>query len=52
MTQNIDNQWLWPTAGFIGCVDEVNGVGAQEIPEFVPTRAELIQLLKYWRASI
>ncbi len=32
----------------IGYVDEVNGAGAVEIPSFVPTRHELIQLVKYW----
>ncbi len=32
----------------IGCVDEVNGKSAEEIPAFVPTRHELIQLVKYW----
>ena len=35
----------------LGCdcwVDEVNGPGAAEVPEFVPTRHELFQLLKYW----
>jgi hypothetical protein len=26
----------------------VNGYGATEVPEFVPTRDELLQLVKYW----
>lgn len=29
-------------------VDEVNGPNSAEMPEFVPTRYELIQLAKYW----
>jgi hypothetical protein len=32
----------------IGYVEEVNGPGAVEIPGFVATRHELIQLVKYW----
>ena len=28
--------------------DYVNGRGAEEIPDFVPTRDELLQLLNYW----
>lgn len=35
----------------VGYVDEVNGPAAVEIPGFVATKHELIQLLKYW-ASI
>jgi len=30
------------------CLDEFNGPGAEEIQGFVPTRHELIQLVKYW----
>jgi hypothetical protein len=32
----------------ISYVDAVNGGAAQETPEFVPTRHELIQLARYW----
>lgn len=39
----------WRSRGItIGYVDEVNGPGAQEIPDFISTRYELIQLVKYW----
>ena len=42
-----DSQDLGPL-GVIGHVDEVNGAGSLEVPDFVPTRHELIQLVKYW----
>ena len=32
----------------IGYVSEVNGPEACEVPEFVPTKHELIQIAKYW----
>jgi hypothetical protein len=32
----------------VGYVSEVNGPDSAEIPDFVPTRHELIQLVKYW----
>jgi len=32
----------------IGYVSEVNGPDSAEMPGFVPTRHELIQLVKYW----
>src|ERR1039458_3474354 len=32
----------------VGSVDEVNGAGAVEMPGFVATKHELIQLVKYW----
>ena len=41
---NADNDYL----GGDCWVDEVNGPGAAEVPDFVPTRHELILLLKYW----
>ena len=41
---NADNDYL----GDDCWVDEVNGPGAAEVPDFVPTRHELFQLLKYW----
>jgi len=43
---NSDNELLEP--GQYGFVDEVNGPGAEEIQGFVPTRHELIQIVKYW----
>ena len=48
---NSDNDGLLPGGDekvFIGCVDEVNGAGAVEVNEFVPTRHEVMQLVKYW----
>jgi hypothetical protein len=33
---------------YIGYVSEVNGPDSVEMPEFVPTRYELLQLAKYW----
>lgn len=48
---NADNDYLGPFGGnglTIGLVDEVAGEGATEVPEFVPTRHELLQLVKYW----
>ena len=48
---NKDNLDLQPSyAGnfVIGFVDEVNGPGAREVPEFKPTRAELLELIKHW----
>jgi hypothetical protein len=49
---NADNDCLGEFAGFIGHVDEVNGSGALEIPAFVPTRGELLQLVRYWYERI
>jgi len=40
--------WGNKIAGTVGYVSEVNGVEACEIPEFIPTRHELIQIAKYW----
>lgn len=34
--------------GRIGVVDEVNGLGATEVPGFVPTQHELLELVRYW----
>lgn len=48
---NCDNEDLMPFGGsslIIGCVDEVNGRGAEEVTGFVSTRHELIVLVKYW----
>jgi hypothetical protein len=53
IAQNRDNHGLLPSGieyGMcpLGYVDEVNGGAAQETPGFIPTRHELIQLMKYW----
>jgi hypothetical protein len=32
----------------IGHVDSANGNGSREVPEFVPTRAELVELVKHY----
>ena len=48
---NKDNELLHPCGNerfIVGHVDEVNGAGAVEVPDFVPTRHELIQLVKFW----
>ena len=48
---NQDNESLhaWGTHRFlVGYVEKVNGSGAEEIPDFVPTRHELLALAKYW----
>ena len=47
LEQNADNRLLEPF-GPIGYVAEVNGPDAAEVPAFVPTRDELMQLAKYW----
>ena len=51
VVRNMDDKQLEPIGNarlIIGSVYEVNGDGAQEIPEFVPTRNELLELVKYW----
>jgi hypothetical protein len=48
---NADNQGLGEEffgPFTVGYVDEVNGLGAEEVQGFVPTRHELIELAKYW----
>jgi hypothetical protein len=45
---NVDNEYLEPLHGVIGCVDEVNGPGAAEITQFAPTRHELLVLVKHY----
>ncbi len=47
IVRNSDNDLLLPM-GVLGSVDEVNGPGAAEIPDFVPTRHELLQLVNFW----
>ena len=34
--------------GTVGRVSEVNGAEARDVPEFVPTKHEVIQIAKYW----
>jgi len=47
-SENADLQPLRAGTLLIGCVDNVNGADALEVPEFVATRAELLELVKYW----
>ena len=35
----------------VGHVENVNGDGAREVPEYIPTRSELLELLKYWESE-
>ncbi len=46
VVENADNEWLEPSP--FGYVSEVNGPDAAEIPAFVPTRHELLQIARYW----
>jgi len=51
VVSNADNATLMPQSagGFVfGCVDAINGLGGTEVPGFVPTRHELIQIVKFW----
>lgn len=46
-----DNEYLGYflcAVGKVGYVDEVNGPGAKECPDYVPTQHELRELAKYW----
>src|SRR5271166_366008 len=44
---------FWGNQSFtVGYVDEVNGPNSAEMPEFVPTLYELIQLAKYWATIV
>jgi len=56
IVRNQDNDHLLPSGNsqfVIGYVDEVNGEGAEEIAAaFVPTRAELLQLARYWTERV
>ena len=48
---NKDNERLYPSGNeklIFGYMDEVNGTVAVEVSGFIPTRQELIQLVKYW----
>ena len=46
IVKNADNEWLGPSP--CGFVSEVNGLDAGEVPAFVPTRHELLQIARYW----
>ena len=47
--KNNESLHAWGNKNFtIGSVDEVNGAEAVEVPDFAPTRHELIQIVKYW----
>ncbi len=49
LIKNSDNEHLFLHEIFEGyCVDEVNGAGAAEVAGYIPTRHELVQLVKYW----
>ncbi len=49
LVKNSDNDHLFLDPMFEGYyVDEVNGAGAEEVAGYVPTRHELVQLVKYW----
>ena len=53
-TTNTDNAGLEPLgagAFLIGPVDSVNGRGTLEVPKFVPTRVELLELAKHWERT-
>lgn len=53
--KNSDNDDLLPrrNAKFVlGYVDEVNGIGAEEIQAYVPTRKEIRELVKYWYRQV
>ena len=48
---NADNELLGPLVGngvAIGCVDEVNGPGAEEVSGYTPTHHELLLLARHW----
>lgn len=36
----------------IGFVNEVNGAGAEEVAGYVPTRREVVELVKYWYSRV
>ena len=48
---NRDNGLL-ESIGAIGYVSEVNGKDAAEVAGFVPTRHELLELVKHWASEI
>ena len=54
IVRNKDNDHVLPRRfgrtgrAVFGYVDEVNGPGAAEITDFIPTKHELLQLVKFW----
>jgi len=53
LVMNCDNNPLFSDPQFKGYyVDEVNGAGAEEVPNYVPTKHELLQLVRYWYRRI
>ena len=49
IVENRDNPDILVTDdAALAYVEEVHGPGAEEIPDFVPTRQELVQLLEFW----
>lgn len=55
VASNADNATLMPQSagGFVfGCVDAINGLGGTEVPGYVPTRYELIQIVNFWCKEI
>jgi hypothetical protein len=50
LVENSDNQSLFQCLPELEnyYVDEVNGLGAEEMANYVPTRYELIQVVKHW----
>jgi len=51
IVRNADNDSLLPGGNetfIVGYVDEVNGAGAAEAASYVPTRHEVVKLVKYW----
>jgi len=53
LAKNSDNDHLFTHPVFEDFyVNEVNGAGAEEVPGYVPTRHELLPLVKYWYRRI
>lgn len=55
VVSNADNATLMPRSAaraLIGCVEEVNGEEAREVTGFIPTRHELIQIVKFWYEEV
>ena len=54
VVRNSDNNPLFKNAEFDNfcLVNEVNGADAEEVPQYVPTRHELVQMVKYWYGRI
>ena len=54
IVENQSNEGLGPTGLHltIGNVPRINGEDAEEIPGYVCSRHELIQLVEHWRAEV